>query len=391
MDDIDICIISPWLLEAGTKRGGGREEIDYQVALELSKEYSVILLSTYYKKYVGNIFINDNLSIKEVYFPATRDYPPKSRIDEFKIWLIIPIFSLLIALNLIFLKRRKLKLIIVHSGTPGLFSATIARFLKLVVLYLEGNTIPWVNPYIFEAGTMNVYPSYTDRLLAKLSDFIITQSNFIKDGMINDKVDPMKIDVIPAGVDLDLFKPSFCNWNANSITIGFIGRLTEEKGARLLKEIIECALLRIPEVKFLIMGDGPYKDKLLGASNIIHLGWIKRDELNSWLSKVQIVIFLQKDLGLAELEALSAGKVIVACNLGAVPYTINHLRNGYLSEPNAESFIEAINSLLRNPELMKSLSRNARSTAVNFFDWNIIGKKWRSCCKRAIKDDRKNL
>ncbi|MCK4732798.1 MAG: glycosyltransferase family 4 protein [Methanophagales archaeon] len=394
MTGVDICMISPGLLEAGTKRGGGIEEIDYQVALRLSRYFNVVILSPFYKKYCKHIRINERLSIEPIYFPAEKNYPPRSRSEMYITPFLIHFYSCLTAMKVMALRRKKLKLVIVHNGLPGFLSSLLAKIMKIKVIYSEGNVYPWVSPYI--TPTKRTLPQKfmyflnlnTGKRLCKLSDYIRTQSNSIKGGMINYGIDSAKIRVINGGVDVNRFKLiSKMNHQCNAIRVGFIGRLTDEKGVPLLLEVVHKAIKDSLDVRFVIMGDGPYKQYFSNLPNVEHFGFVPRDELNLWLSKVQIVLFFQKELGLAELEAMASGKAIVACDVGEVSQIIKHLENGILCTPDARSYIDAIKRLCEDPSLLKGVSRKARETAVKCFSWDIIGCNWLSLCVECLKEE----
>ncbi|MGB7532370.1 MAG: glycosyltransferase family 4 protein [Halobacteriota archaeon] len=394
MNIVDICIISPSLLEAGTKRGGGIEEIDYQVAIQLSKYFNVVILSPVYKKYCKTIRINERFSIEQVYFPAVKNYPLRSTLEVYRILFLIHIYSCLTAMKVMTLRRKKLKLVIVHNGLPGFLSTLLAKIMKIKIIYSEGNTYPWISPYLTPAKRtlpqkfMYILNLNTGKLICKLSDCIRTQSNSIRGGMIDFGIDPAKIHVISGGVDVNMLKLiSKMNHQCDSIRVGFIGRLTDEKGVPLLLDVVHAARRELPNVRFIIMGDGPYKQYFSNLPNVEHLGWVPRDELDLWLSMVQIALFFQKELGLAELEAMASGKVIVACDVGEISQTIKYLENGILCTPDAGSYINAIKLLCEDPSLIESLSRKARETAVEYFDWDVIGREWFSLCIACLKEE----
>lgn len=396
MNVVDICIISPSLLEAGAKRGGGIEEIDWRVALQLSKYFNVVILSPFYKKYCKTIRINERFTVEQVYFPAVKNYPPISRSEMYKTFFLMYIYSWLIPMKMMALRKKKVKIVIVHQGLPGFLSTLLARIMKIKVIYSEGNTSPWISPFITPTKIPtkrllirkfgHVHNLNVGKLICKLSDHIRTQSNSIRDGMIKQGIYPEKIRVISGGVDVDIFKPrNKVETTYSTIKVGFIGRLTEEKGVLLLLDVVQMAMKELPNVRFVIMGEGQYKQYFSNLPNVEHLGWVPKDELNLWLSKVQIVLFFQKELGLAELEAMASGKAIVACDVGEISQTIKHLENGILCTPDARSYINAIKLLCEDPSLVESLSRKARETAVEYFDWDLIGREWFSLCTECLK------
>lgn len=388
---INILIICPSLLEAATKRGGGIEEIDYQVALQISKYFNVSIIGPFYKRYFHKIYINDKFFIEEICFPAIKYYPPKSRLNILYLIIVLePIYSCLLLKRLVSMKIRP-KIIIVHNGLIGFLSTLIAKIMNVQVIYSEGNTMPWVTPYLVQQNKSLIrklsflYLLNLGKFIGIFSDSIRVQSNSIRQGMIMKGINPTKITTISGGVDVERFKPSNqLSLNKGIIRIGFVGRLTDEKGAPLLLEIIRLANKELPNIRFIVMGDGPYKSAFDNLPNVEHVGWILRDKLNLWLSKVQILLFFQRELGLAEIESMASGKTIIACNMGEVPQTIKHLENGVLCEPTPQSYICAIRYLYNNIHMIEKLSKNSRETAVGLFDWNKIGQEWYSLLKEHL-------
>src|SRR6266536_3541802 len=80
---------------------------------------------------------------------------------------------------------------------------------------------------------------------------------------------------------------------------------------------------------------------------------------------------LQEGFGIVFLEAMAAGKPIVAVRAAAVPEVV---RNGILAEPeNAESLAAGIDRLYRNPDLCHSLSSAGRADVENFDVHRVAG------------------
>lgn len=394
MRDVDICFVSPGLLEAGTKRGGGCEVTDYNVALQLSQHFNIVILSTFHKYYKKKIIINEKFSIEQVPISAQKIYPPKSQLMIFIMTILMWLLSFFIAIKTIGLKIRGLKIIVVHNPQTALFSTLLAKLINIKVIYAEGNTTPWTKPYVvshqlsLKQKFWHFFNLHLSKFMCILADGIRAQSISIKMGMVKEGINPTKIRIIPAGVDPNVFKPINVKTSRDRLVkVAFIGRLTEEKGAPLLLSVVQKAEKEPHHVRFLIFGDGPYKHQLRELTNIEHLGTVPRDQLNSRLSEVQISLFFQKELGRAELEAMAAGKAIIACNIGEMPQIIRHLENGVLCAPDANSYINAIDSLSKNPILMKKISEKARETAIKRFTWEGVAIQWLLLCREVLSGD----
>src|SRR5262249_2836728 len=105
---------------------------------------------------------------------------------------------------------------------------------------------------------------------------------------------------------------------------------------------------------------------------------LRLDAIVHWLGDVSLVrltqeynranVFclpsLQEGFGIVFLEAMAAGKPIVAVRSAAVPEVV---RNGILAEPeNSESLADGIVRLYRNPDLCRSLASAGRAAVENF-------------------------
>ena len=76
------------------------------------------------------------------------------------------------------------------------------------------------------------------------------------------------------------------------------------------------------------------------------------------------------------IEAMALGMCVVSTNVGGIPYILKNNQNAKLVDKNnALGMSNAIVHLLQNPKEAKTLSTNARHTAMNF-DWDIVKLKW---------------
>jgi len=77
------------------------------------------------------------------------------------------------------------------------------------------------------------------------------------------------------------------------------------------------------------------------------------------------------------IEAMALGIPIISTNVGGIPYLIKDKETGLLVPyKNKLAILDAIKSLLENPNLTEKLSRNARHQAEEY-DWKIVKKEWK--------------
>ncbi|MHA1835126.1 MAG: glycosyltransferase, partial [Candidatus Baldrarchaeia archaeon] len=259
----DIIVLFPGFLEALTRRGGGREKRLLEIALRLSKYYKIIIIAPFFAKYYKIIKINPRLIINNLYFPSVKDYPPKSNFT--KIMQLISIFFYIFeaTIKIIQLKDKRLKILVV-SDVTSILPAIVAKLLKLKVLYYEGNTELWDGheKNIIQKFYQAFY-IFLGSLLGKMSDALIVNDGIIKERMIDKGIEKCKIFIVRGATDTNKFKllqlkNSIKRKEDGSLIVGFIGRLTKEKGVALLLEMCRKTRIKLPNVKYIILGDGPY-------------------------------------------------------------------------------------------------------------------------------------
>ena len=127
-----------------------------------------------------------------------------------------------------------------------------------------------------------------------------------------------KVFIAPIPIDPIYFSADLTK---DRISIGFIGRLHLERGTEILRQIISGLLGEFPDIKILIIGDGPEKNGLMRefrdevATGIISfLGWLTKPAVLQELEVMKILISAapSEGYGLAIREAALAGVHVVA-------------------------------------------------------------------------------
>ena len=143
--------------------------------------------------------------------------------------------------------------------------------------------------------------------------------------------------------------------------IGYIGRLSEEKGILSFMEAIPKALEREDSVEILIGGDGQLRGKVeryLNEQNLNNkvkfVGWIPHDELPKYLNELKLLVLPSYTEGLPNimLEAMACGTPVLATPVGAVPDVIKDGETGFIMEDNLpETIAQGISRALNCPNL----------------------------------------
>jgi len=124
-----------------------------------------------------------------------------------------------------------------------------------------------------------------------------------------------KVDVVDSGVDLERFRPSPAPEGPPAFLC--VGSLTERKNVLRLASAFE----RLGEGRLTFVGDGPLRAQLEGRPGIELAGTVPYDEIPKRLSAARVVCgpSLVEPFGQALLEALAAGRPVVATREGGPP------------------------------------------------------------------------
>jgi glycosyltransferase involved in cell wall biosynthesis len=209
---------------------------------------------------------------------------------------------------------------------------------------------------------------------------IVTTTNLLKSKLVKFYGIPAdKIEVIPNGVDLELFKPT--NLPDEDVVL-YYGTLAPHR-SRFLVKVIENVLRCRRDVKFIIIGDAPrWLQEYLACKsymgNIIMPGYIEHDKLPEWIRKAKVCIFTQ-DISLGGrfptklLDYMASGRPIVATDVDE-SWPIKESGAGIISPLNPEIFAESIIKLLEDKELaMKLVEKGVKYARQCSWD-NVVAK-----------------
>lgn len=189
-----------------------------------------------------------------------------------------------------------------------------------------------------------------DLLALRRFDKVITVSNWSRKNLIKLGLPADKVITIYNSVDtnrsktsdeaLDTVKTELKLENGQKIILA-IGRLSADKNFSLLLRAFSLVLKDFPDTKLLLAGNGIEKGPLaklteeLGILNkVIFTGYYQRVQDLIAISDCVAVSSLRETLSMVTLEAMSAGKIVVAGRIGGLPEVITNGANGILVEPN---------------------------------------------------------
>jgi glycosyltransferase involved in cell wall biosynthesis len=110
------------------------------------------------------------------------------------------------------------------------------------------------------------------------------------------------------------------------------------------------------------------RDLAAGHKDIAFIRDPSDEQMNDLYRRCYATLFtaFNEDWGLTPLEAMAHGKPVIAVNRGGPTETIVHGATGLLVEPEVDTFCEAMNALIEQPELVAAMGRQAAEHVVRF-------------------------
>jgi len=234
--------------------------------------------------------------------------------------------------------------------------------------------------------------------------YVITVSDSLRSEVIGHfKVPEWKVVAIPNGIDIYVFKRNVdrnrvrarYGVEPNDKLILTVGRLVPQKGFHFLIQAIPKVLMKHPNVKLVIVGDGWMRSQLedlirgLGLmGKVITTGFISDSELiDLYLSAdVLVVPSLYEPFGMVALEGMAAGLPVIVSSVGGLRQIVEHDKTGVWVYPgDINSIAWGIDYVLSNPDHARMLANNAKRKAKEVFSWDAVAERTIEVYKRAIR------
>ena len=278
----------------------------------------------------------------------------------------------------LFLKREKVDLINAHGYRDHLLSVLAGRVAGVkIIIRTKHNHVP------LKGGVFSRF------IYGRLTDRIIAISGHIKEVMINSGIEPPHITTIYTSVDLDYFSPQPKNEQLlkefglapDCPVIGTVARLSDRKGMPFLLDALKILADGGKRFSCLIVGGGgssseekiellKHKAASLGLTPYLVFTGLRSD-IPAILSLFDLFVLpsLQEGLGRSLVEAMAAGKPVVASKVGGIPEAVEEGKTGILVPPrDVPALAGALASLLDNPLKARDMGRLGRERAVKVFD-----------------------
>lgn len=249
------------------------------------------------------------------------------------------------------------------------------------------------------------------RILARScrnSSLILANSNYTRSLLKDMGIDTSKVFVTGCGVNWQRFSHLYDMQEVQEVKerLGFtgkkiifsLGRLDERKGFDTVIKCIPKIREKEPNVLYVIAGGGPMRTKLemlvdeLDLHNHVRLvGRISDKDVVDYMAACDIFAMPNREtasgsvegFGIVFLEASCCGKPVIAGRNGGAVDAVEHKKTGLLVDPYSQQAIEdAIETLLRKPQLAAKLGQQGRERVERHFKWAFIADR---VCRRILR------
>lgn len=209
---------------------------------------------------------------------------------------------------------------------------------------------------------------------------IICVSDTIKKITAEGIKDKSKLVTVHSGIDLDKFSPAKgilrkeLGIEENIFLIGNTSALAEHKDYFTFLDTAAEVLKKENNIQFVIIGDGPLKEKVhtyhqkLGLGNkVFFTGY--RTDVPQILKELDLFLITSKTegLGTSIIDAFAAGVPVVGTAAGGIPELIEDNNTGLLCEvKSVECLVQAVLKIYKNQELKKKLIKGAKEKVKAF-------------------------
>jgi glycosyltransferase involved in cell wall biosynthesis len=149
-----------------------------------------------------------------------------------------------------------------------------------------------------------------------------------------------------------------------------VSRLTEQKGVDIAVRALAEVRARAPEAVLVVLGEGPERARLerMARDGVYLPGRI--GDVAAWYRRAEVLVHPARweGFGLALLEAMLAGKPVVATRVSAAPEIVADGETGILVPPDDPAALAAaVGALLGDPERAAALGQAGLARAQQLF------------------------
>ncbi len=279
-----------------------------------------------------------------------------------------------------YMKRHRCRLVHCHDAHSVAVGSAAASLAKVPLRVISRNVdFPIKKNFLSQL-------KYTKNI-----DVIIAVSQGIKKVLVDGGIDPALIKVIPDGIDYSPFDEAAAsdylrrelNFERDDFLVGIVAHLADHKGHKYLIRATEILKAKAPQIRVIIVGEGPLRmelDNLVKQTHVedivFFLGF--REDVPQILASLDLFVLSSylEGMGSSILDAMASRLPVVATRTGGIPEVVVNGETGLLVPPKSPTALaKAILRIYGDKELGRRLGQKGYEVVHQKFSAEAMAAK----------------
>lgn len=307
-----------------------------------------------------------------------------------------------------FIRKGRFHIVHTHSWKAGVLGRTAAWLAgtPIIIHTFHGHTFHDHQPKL-----VNWILRLSERFCAVFTTHFLSVSDITTEKGLKAKIGtPELYTTVYTGMELDWYDPSNYDPEAvrtrlgipgDALVVGKIGRLAPQKNHDELLKAVPAIVERHPNVRFLLVGDGPLYEEFLGKvrelgleKNFVFAGLVDREKVPEMIAAMDVVAHTALWEGLPRVlpQAMAMAKPCVAFDTDGTPEVLINDVTGYVVERHdSAGLADAVSKLLSDADLRKRIGEAARRRVDPKFRTETMVKGTSDVYQRLLEQYREKI
>jgi glycosyltransferase involved in cell wall biosynthesis len=273
-----------------------------------------------------------------------------------------------------YIKENKIDIVHTHSSKAGILGRLAARLAKVKFIV---HTVHGWSFNDFQSALIRIFYIWLERFTASFTSILIAVSRHdMQKGVELGIAEAHKYKLIRYGIDYSEFSKKEQDLkeklgiNNSNLVVGMVSCFKPQKSPQDFIKLASAINKILPDIKFILVGDGTLRKRVQGLINRFHLkksvilaGW--RRDIWHILSSIDVLVLtsLWEGLPIVVLEAMSASLPVVVTDTGGVREVVIDGKTGFLVKPHGiNSMSNKLSLLLKDKNLRQEMGKNAKKS-----------------------------
>jgi len=301
------------------------------------------------------------------------------------------------------IKKGKYTIVHTHSSKAGILGRLAAKIAGVEIIIHSVHGLPF---FEYQNRFLNYIYILCERFTALFTDKLISVCDAMaRKAVVAGVAKEDKFRTIYSGIELKNYsnsdisiaeKQKELNLDPDVPVVGNISRLFDLKGHNYLLEAASQVVEIFPEAKFLLVGDGILRERLICQAedlkirdNIVFTGLVERKEIPKLISVMDVIVHTSLREGLPRVlpEALAMAKPVIAFEIDGIAEIIKDGMNGYLIPPkDSKKLANSIIHLLKDKEKARRMGEAGRGMVNPAFELEVMLERIGEVYKESIEE-----